>query len=232
VLIELGAPVCCSDGPVGEVADVVIDPLHRRLTHLVVQPHKRHALARLVPMEIARPEAERIVLDCTTEDVRGMEHVQEFACILFGEPLLQEPGWDVGIEDVLVPPYYEVPGFDVPVRNLFALTYDRIPEGAVELRRASEVFSSDDHRLGHVAGFVIGPDDRITQLVLERGHVWGRHLAAVPIAAVERVETDSVRLSLRRNEVAARTARPSPFGIRRHLHRGRTGARPGRFAQS
>jgi hypothetical protein len=46
---------------------------------------------------------------------------------------------------------------------------------AVEIRRASEVFSSDDHRLGHVAGFVGGPDDRITHLVLERGHLRGRH---------------------------------------------------------
>ena len=39
--LDLGSAVHSADGVYGELADVVIDPLTRRVTHLVVEPHKR-----------------------------------------------------------------------------------------------------------------------------------------------------------------------------------------------
>ena len=51
VRLDLGCPVHCSDGDFGELADVVIDPTTRRVTHLVVQPHDGAAKAVLVPVE-------------------------------------------------------------------------------------------------------------------------------------------------------------------------------------
>ncbi len=39
--LDLGSPVRCTDDAFGELADVVIDPETRRVTHLVVQPHQR-----------------------------------------------------------------------------------------------------------------------------------------------------------------------------------------------
>jgi hypothetical protein len=47
--------------------------------------------------------------------------------------------------------------------------------------------------------------------VLEQGHPWERREVAVPIGAVARVETDTVTLSLRKDEVAALP----PVAIRR-----------------
>jgi hypothetical protein len=81
--------------------------------------------------------------------------------------------------------------------------YDRVPKGEVEIRRASDVTSSDGAHLGHVDGFVVGDDARISHMVLERGHLWGRREIAIPIGAVARVETDLVVLALSRREVAA-----------------------------
>ena len=52
-----------------------------------------------------------------------------------------------------------------------SITHDRIPKGEVEIRRASEVTSSDGHRLGHVDGFLVDDEDRITHLVLAHGHL-------------------------------------------------------------
>ena len=40
--LELGSPVNCTDGPFGELADVVVDPTKRRVTHLVVDPDGDH----------------------------------------------------------------------------------------------------------------------------------------------------------------------------------------------
>jgi sporulation protein YlmC with PRC-barrel domain len=208
MLIELGTPVRCLDGPAGEVADVVIDPIPRRLTHLVIQPHRNHELARLVPIEVAHAENGQIALSCTTEDVHRMERVQEFAYIRFGEPLLQDPDWDVGIENVLAMPYYDSYGLEPLADPRVAVTYDRVPKGEVEIRRASEVLSSDYHRLGRIDGFVVDLDDHITHLVLERGHLWGRREVTIPIGAVERIRNDSVHIRLSKDDVGAMPAVP------------------------
>src|SRR6185503_11915135 len=54
VRLDLGSPVRCTDDAFGELADVVIDPTTRRVTHLVVQPHRQSEATRLVPVERAR----------------------------------------------------------------------------------------------------------------------------------------------------------------------------------
>jgi hypothetical protein len=67
--LELGKPVRCSDGAVGELADVVIDSSSKRVTHLVVQTEDQPEAARLVPVALgARLEDGRgISLTCTAE---------------------------------------------------------------------------------------------------------------------------------------------------------------------
>ena len=56
--LELGRPVRCSDGPFGELVDIVIDPTKKRVTHLVVRAHGLDGVSRLVPVELADPEDE------------------------------------------------------------------------------------------------------------------------------------------------------------------------------
>ena len=38
--LEIGNRVRCTDGAYGELADIVIDPLEKRVTHLVIQPEQ------------------------------------------------------------------------------------------------------------------------------------------------------------------------------------------------
>ena len=80
------------------------------------------------------------------------------------------------------------------------ITFHRIPKGEVELRRNSEVVSADEKALGRLDGFVVA-DDHITHLVLERGHLWGRHEVAIPVSAVRSFSNDEVLLSLSKAEV-------------------------------
>jgi sporulation protein YlmC with PRC-barrel domain len=215
VKLELESPVRCIDGPVGELSDVVIDPTSRRVTHLVVEPHGRHGLAFLVPIELAVAEdggRPAILLHCTLEDAGRLPPVQEFAYLRLSESPANDPDWDVGIENVLTLPYYQ--GYaefgpePIEYDPHLSMTYDRIPKGEVEIRRASDVTSSDGHRLGHVDGFLVDGDDQITHLILEHGHLWGRREVTVPIGAVTRVETDSVAVRLTKDEVGALPAIP------------------------
>lgn len=206
--LEFGCPVRCTDDLFGELADVVIDPTRRCVTHLVVEPHHRHCRARLVPIELASPgdgSGQIIALRCTTDEARRFPPAEEFAYLRFGQFPVADPDWDIGTQDVLVHPYYDSPGFGnnpIDFDPHVAITYDRIPKGEIEIRRASDVLSIDGHRLGHVDGFLVDGDDAITHLVLERGHLFGRHEVTIPIGAVSRVETDSVTLDLTRDDVA------------------------------
>ncbi len=95
-----------------------------------------------------------------------------------------------------------------------SMTYDRVPEGTVEVRRASEVRSSDDHMVGHVDGFLVDPTEKITHLVLEHGHLWGHRDITIPIADVERATSDIVQLRVSRNAIGEYPSVP----FNRHGH--------------
>jgi sporulation protein YlmC with PRC-barrel domain len=211
VRLELGSPVNCTDGPFGELADIVIDPTSRRVTHLVVAPDGDHGKAKLVPIELASAEggSPAINLDCSSEEAGRLDPVEESAYLRLGDSPELEPGWEIGVESVLSHPYYGYGsgvgmGYEVAPGDYdphVSVTYDRIPKGEVEIRRASEVTSSDGHGLGKVDGFLVGEDDAITHFVLERGHLWGKREVTVPISAVANVYTDAVSLSLTKDEV-------------------------------
>jgi sporulation protein YlmC with PRC-barrel domain len=207
--LEIGNRVRCTDGVYGELADIVIDPLEKRVTHLVVQPEQGEEEARLVPIQLAKgrdDEQREIELECTLDETQSFESVHEAAYLRLGESRAEDPDWDVGIEDVLAMPYYS--GLDVApypgeLDSHVTVYYDRVPKGEVEVRRASAVLSADGHSLGEVDGFVVDADEHITHLVLERGHLWGRKEVTIPIGAVARVESDAVHVALSKDEVGA-----------------------------
>ena len=66
--------------------------------------------------------------------------------------------------------------------------------------------SADGHHLGHVDGFLVSVDGT-ADIVLERGHLWGRREVVVPAASVERIEDDAVTLTLTKDEVGALASR-------------------------
>jgi hypothetical protein len=211
--LELGCPVACADGPFGELADVVVDPLTRRVTHVVVQPHGRHFDARLVPVERARPAESGIGLDCPRAEIEAMEPLSESAYLRVGQLPVSDPDWDIGVRDVLaLPIYQELDGMGsvIDPDPHEVVNYDRIPRHTVEIRRSSAVVSADGHHLGHVDGFLIGSAET-ADIVLERGHLWGKREIVIPSDAVESFENDVVHLSLTKDEVESLDAR--------HVHR-------------
>jgi sporulation protein YlmC with PRC-barrel domain len=206
--LELGTSIRCTDGELGELADLVIDPTTKRVTHLVVRPEHPSGPTRLVPVARARPgeekEEKEISLDCTVEDALKCESVQEVAYLRLGEFPVEDPDWDVGVEDVLAMPYYgnsDFGSYAAPYEENLSVSYDRVPKGKVEIRRASAVTSADGEHVGHVDGFVVDREDQITHVVLERGHLWRKRDVTIPIGAVTKVETDKVVLDLTKDDV-------------------------------
>jgi sporulation protein YlmC with PRC-barrel domain len=207
--LEIGNRVRCADEVYGELADIVIDPLEKRVTHLVVQPEQGEGGARLVPIQLAKrrdDEQREIELECTLDEAQGFESVREAAYLRVGETPVEDPDWDVGVEDFLAMPYYSggyVDPYPGDLGSDVTVYYDRVPKGEVEVRRASAVISSDGHSMGEVDGFVVDADEHITHFVLEHGHLWGRKEVTIPIGAVDRIESDEVYVALTKDEVGA-----------------------------
>ena len=206
--LDLGSPVRCSDGAFGRLADVVVDPAARRVTHLVVEADDARGRSRLVPVTFARGgEGPEIELSCTVEEAQELPAVDMLDYLQLGEFPVADPEWEVGISEMLALPYYQpvdLPGAGIPdYEQGVTVRYHRVPKGEVEIRRRSAVTSSDDHVLGHVDGFVVDDAQQISHVVLEHGHLWGRHEVAIPIGAVAAVEDDAVELSLSKDEVGA-----------------------------
>src|SRR4051812_16891556 len=87
---DLGTPVHCTDGDLGKLADLVVDPRTGRVTHLVV--HTRHRASHLVPCELAEADGEDAVrLRCTVKEARAMQSADGFACVRPGELEVEDP---------------------------------------------------------------------------------------------------------------------------------------------
>jgi sporulation protein YlmC with PRC-barrel domain len=206
--LKLGAPVYGVEGEIGVLADLVVDPRSRRVTHLVVEPRHHPALARLVPIQRAIHEDAgdgRVRLLCSAHELRRLPEVHELAYGRLYDVPVEDPDWEVGIAEVIAPPADGIPGLgpEPAVAPPPGLIYDRIPKGEVELRRGSPVIAADGRRVGRVAELVADEGDRITALVLRRSWVWRPRRLTIPAGSVARVETDAVRLRVAKRELNA-----------------------------
>jgi sporulation protein YlmC with PRC-barrel domain len=58
-----------------------------------------------------------------------------------------------------------------------------------------------DGEIGKVEGFLVDPSDhRVTHVLLQEGHLWGRKEVTIPISAVTTVD-DGIRLSMTKKQV-------------------------------
>ena len=195
----IGTGVSCSDGACGKVTRVVVDPVARAVTHLVVEPGHWHGPGRLVPLGLADATARQIRLRCTLADFGKLDPAEETQ-FLPGTP--GHPGYDP--DQVLWMPYYSMGmGMGGGMAGNYGpqtVTYDTVPLDEVEVRRGEHVHATDGH-IGKVQGLVIEPTShRVTHVLLQEGHLWGRKEVAVPISAVTGVD-DGIRLNITKQQV-------------------------------
>ena len=199
VEFTIGARASCSDGLAGLVSQVVVDPVAGTITHLVVEPEGRIGLGRLVPLSRVRASDGQLSLDCTVAEFERLEPAEQTQFIPGSGGYRQ-----YGPEQVLAWPYYGLGGSGVAGDTVQApsetVTYDSLPAGEVAFRRGMSVHAADG-QIGQVEGLVLNPrDGRVTHVLLQEGHLWGRKEVAIPVGAVTEV-ADGIRLSLSRHEV-------------------------------
>jgi hypothetical protein len=74
-LFQIGVEASCIDGACGEVSRVVIDPVARTLTHLVVEP--KHGDGRLVPLSLVEATTGEVLLGCTMAEFDKLDAAEE-----------------------------------------------------------------------------------------------------------------------------------------------------------
>jgi len=203
--LRLDAHLQTTDGLSGTLADVVLDPVKRSVTHGGVRAGDPDPAARLVPLQLVTGGAgsgDSLSMTCTAEQFEQLESIQGYAYLPVDERPAPDSEWDVGVEDVVMMPSYQGADLGVYTAEIdpnVGVTYDRVPKGEVEIRRSSVVASSDDHELGAVDAVVV-ENGRITHVVVEKGHLWWHRAVSVPIESVATLETNAIGLSLAKAE--------------------------------
>jgi hypothetical protein len=199
----IGAKASCSDGSCGELRRLVIDPATDTVTHLVISGHRRED-GRLVPVGLAENTVGEIRLRCTRAEFDKLDRAEESELVegtpgggggLLGDALVHEGG------EAYAP---AGPGelLDVgpqPIRRRVSIQ-DVVPEGETQVRRGDHVHAVDGE-IGRVKGFLVDPENhRVTHVLLQEGHLWGRKEVAIPIGAVTEVD-DGARLNISKQQV-------------------------------
>ena len=184
----IGARASCTDGDCGEVRRLIIDPATDTVTHLVIQPGDRQEAARLVPVHLAEATDEGIRLRCTLAEFDELDHAEERDLVTGAGP------------DQIAGGYGVAAGLSASAWRQTATFEDVIPGGEDEVGPGDPVLAVDGE-IGQVQGFLVNPDnDRVTYVLLQEGHLWGRKEVAIPISAVIRVD-EGIRLNLTKEQV-------------------------------
>ena len=195
----IGAAAVCSDGPCGEVSRVVVDPVARALTHLVIEPEHRAGLGRLVPLDLVESGTDDVRLRCTLAEFEKLPSAEETDFLPGGS------GYDAyAAHEAYYWPYFGLEGGADPRLALASAveTRDMLPPGEVGVRRGETVHASDGE-IGKVEGFVVDSSQgHVTHVLLQEGHLWGRKEVAIPIGNVETID-QGIAVNLTKHEIEA-----------------------------
>jgi uncharacterized membrane protein len=188
--IPLHADVMCADGPCGESMTVIVNPVTRKVTHIVVRDKTfPPPIERLVPLEhVAETTSDSIRLSCTKAEAAAMEPFLEVQYIETDTYAQVYPHYDVYMAPYVVPT-----GATVKL----PMEVERVPPGQLAFRRGTRVEASDGY-IGTVGELLIEPESgQITHIVLKEGHLWGKRELTLPLSAIDRVEDEGIDLVAR-----------------------------------
>jgi sporulation protein YlmC with PRC-barrel domain len=197
----IGADARCTDGVCGKVTRVVVDPVARVVTYLVVQPRNWPGLGRLVPLNLVDTATlKEVRLRCTRAEFDKLRFAEDTD---FVPSANQDQYAGYSAEQVLMLPYYgRVAGDDTPQAQADEPTgaYGSLPPGEVDIRRDKRVYATDGE-IGRVEGLVVDPrNHHVSHVLLQKGDLFSRRQVAVPIGAVTGI-VDNVQLNLTKQQV-------------------------------
>lgn len=190
--ILIDADVTCTDGATGRSTYVILNPVTRRVTHVVVKEGIFPWLERLVPVEmVAETSPDEIRLNCTGEELHGLDSFIETEFVPGQDPY---ESYDLG--------QYHLWPYVFPEEEPMLVEHERVPPGELAVRRGNHVRATDGD-VGRVDEFLVDREtEHITHLVLREGHLWGQKDVLIPVSGIGQIDEDRVYLTLSKAEVA------------------------------
>ena len=213
--IAVDAKVVCSDGEMGKLTDVIVDPVARRVTHVVVQERGAAARSVMVPVErIAETSRVTVRLKGKLAEAANFPEFYATRYVPATSPEAQTTmmAWEQDAAlgagyGTYYAPYVPWTDADVPV------TEEQVPPGELSFYRGTRVAAKGGEEIGSVQEFIVEPrDGTITHFVVRIGHLSGAHEVALPVSTVASAGVEMVTLKLSREEVERLPAIPA----RRH----------------
>ena len=187
--IPLKATVLCSDGHAGTTTAIIINPVKRTVTHVVVESIKY--LDYLVPLDlVADTTPSSVHLDCTIAELHEMESFTDahYKQSEFGDGTYYKGAY-------MTPYVTMVPEYGGLVEE------ERVPFGELAVHRGTQVRATDGH-IGILEEFVVEPDSGlVTHLVLRKGHLFGKREVVIPVSAIEYGDYDTLFLNVSEKEL-------------------------------
>lgn len=187
----IGAEVFCKDGLCGRSTRVILKPKTEEVTHLVVR-------------EKAFPHTEYIVpvtaVTVTTPDSINISLTSR-------ELAKQDPFIEREYVEMNIPEYansaYTLQGNLYLDHEYVTVEHEQIPEDEVDVRKGARVHAVDGH-IGRVDEFLVDEKTkRVTHLVMQEGHLFGKKDVTIPVSAIDHVEEDTIYLKLSKDEINA-----------------------------
>jgi sporulation protein YlmC with PRC-barrel domain len=203
--IPVDAGVECADGVCGVSTHVVINPISKKITHLVVRQKEIPHIERMVPVEwVTQTTSNFIQLKCTMEEFGHQEMFTETEYVK-----LDPADWPpVAPAPFTGGTYFYWPYSVAESERYVPVEHERVPAGELAVRRGAQVEATDGH-VGRVDEFLVDPgDEHITHLIMREGHLWGQKDVSIPISVIEYIEENTVYLKLSKGEVEALPAIP------------------------
>lgn len=200
--IPLEAKVECTDGPCGKSVAIIVHPIQRQVTHLVVDDKTAQ---RLVPMDqVLETSSDSIRLRCSQAQLAEMEPFIETRYVESRLPVVPAAG--------IMYAEYMPPLATLEEPALVEVEEERVPLGQLAIHRGATVEASDGP-VGKVGELVTDPQGvEISHFVLQEGHLWGKEEVTLPLSAIDFVQADTVYLKLTKHDIGELPAIP----VKRH----------------
>lgn len=187
----------------GTVERVVLDPVSREVTHLVVAKGFLFKTNKVIAMDMVDPAIDDKVT--LRNSKQGLDDFQDFEETHYVDlDQTENPTGDELPASYWYPPinlaWWRAGGTDNPITYpampaYVARTEQNIPEGTVALEEGAKVMSSDDKHIGNIEQVVIDPQDkRVTHFVVSEGTLF-KDRKLIPVVWISRIAENEVFLS-------------------------------------
>jgi sporulation protein YlmC with PRC-barrel domain len=195
--ISLNAKVSCADGLIGETVRVIVNPVTGDITHVTVRPGGMGESEHLVPIvAISESSAGEMVLNVSKNQFFLYPVFDSYRFLDLEEANVDPEELDT------IPEAHKATGHAfwpfVTAEGHLSTYVDvqQIPHDELAIHRGASVEATNG-RVGEVAELVINPDNtHVTHLVLRKGHIFGHHDIAVPVADLDRIDEGIVYLKI------------------------------------